>query len=56
MMLMTYEDNDDENAIDYDFIPACSRFDFGTFGRLAENRHNKAKQKTDDRGDYNQWL
>ena len=38
--------------INYLFIPACSRFGFGTSAPLAENRHNMAEQKTDDRGDH----
>ena len=41
---------DDDN--DYTIIPACSRFGFGTSAPLAENRHNMAEQKTDDRGDH----
>ena len=38
--------------INYLFLPACSRFGFGTSAPLAENRHNMAEQKTDDRGDH----
>ena len=44
--LMFIKDNDN----DYTIIPACSRFGFGTFAPLAENRHNMAEQKTGDCG------
>ena len=49
-IIIILNDDDDEidNDIDYDFVPACSIFDFGTFALLAENTHNKADQNTDD--------